>query len=159
MAPLSQNNFRKQSLTQPLMPPWLIYALLSAFFAALVSILAKIGLVGIDSNLATAIRTIVIILFAWGIVFFQGTLPQLKHLDRTDLIFLVLSGLATGLSWLFYFKALQIGEVNKIVPIDRFSLVLAVLLAVVFLREKVTGTGWFGIFLIFVGTLVVSFAH
>ncbi len=141
-----------------MIPSWLIYAFLSAFFAAIVSILAKVGLVGIDSNLATAIRTVVIILFAWGIVLFQGTLPQLKSLNRTDVIFLVLSGLATGLSWLFYFKALQIGEVNKIVPIDRFSLVLAVLLAVIFLREKVTGAGWFGIFLIFIGTLVVSFA-
>ncbi len=140
------------------MPSWLIYAILSAFFAALVSILAKIGLVGIDSNLATAIRTVVIIFFAWGIVLFQGTLSQLKTLNRTDLFFLILSGLATGLSWLFYFKALQMGEVNKIAPIDRLSLVLAVLLAVIFLHEKVTGLGWFGIALIFAGTLVVSFA-
>jgi len=120
--------------------------------------LAKVGIKGIDSNLATAIRTVVIIFFAWGIVLFQGTLPQLKTLSRTDLIFLILSGLATGLSWLFYFKALQIGEVNKIVPIDRLSLVLAVLLAVIFLHEKVTALGWFGILLIFIGTLVVSFA-
>ena len=142
-----------------MMPTWLIYALLSAFFAAIVSILAKIGLIGVDSNLATAIRTVVIILFAWGIVFFQGTLPQLKTISRTDLIFLVLSGLATGLSWIFYFKALQLGEVNKIVPIDRFSLVLATLLAVVFLRERVAPAGWLGIALIFAGTLVVSLAR
>ena len=142
-----------------MIPSWLIYALLSAFFAALVSILAKIGLVGIDSNLATAIRTVVILFFAWGIVLFQGTLPQLKTLSRTDLIFLILSGLATGLSWIFYFKALQIGEVNKIVPIDRLSLVIAVLLAVIFLHEKVTASGWFGIALIFIGTLIVSFSH
>ena len=141
-----------------MIPSWLVYASLSAVFAALVSILAKIGLVGIDSNLATAIRTVIIILFAWGIVLFQGTLPQLKSLNKTDLLFLVLSGLATGLSWLFYFKALQMGQVNKIVPIDKFSLVIATVLAVIFLREKVTGAGWFGIFLIFVGTLVVSFA-
>lgn len=141
-----------------MIPSWLVYAALSAIFAALVSILAKVGLVGIDSNLATAIRTVVIILFAWGIVLFQGTLPQLKTLNKTDLLFLVLSGLATGLSWLFYFKALQMGQVNKIVPIDRFSLVLATILAVIFLREKVTPTGWFGILLIFIGTLVVSFA-
>lgn len=141
------------------MPTWLIYALLSAFFAALVSILAKIGIKGVDSNLATAIRTVVIIIFAWGIVAFQGTLPQLARLNRSNLIFLVLSGLATGLSWLFYFKALQLGEVNKIVPIDRFSLVLATILAVIFLGEKVTGLGWLGIALIFIGTLVVSFAR
>ncbi len=140
------------------MPAWLIYALLSAFFAALVSILAKIGIKEIDSNLATAIRTVVIILFAWGIVFFQGTLPQLKTINRSDLIFLVLSGLATGLSWLFYFKALQIGEVNKIVPIDRFSLVLATLLAVVFLKERIAPAGWLGIALIFAGTIIVSIA-
>lgn len=142
-----------------MIPSWLIYALLSAFFAALVSILAKIGIKGVDSNLATAIRTVVIILFAWGIVFFQGTLPQLARLNRTNLIFLVLSGLATGLSWIFYFKALQLGEVNKIVPIDRFSLVLATLLAVIFLGEKVTGAGWLGIAMIFAGTLVVGFAR
>jgi len=141
-----------------MIPSWLIYAFLSAVFAALVSILAKVGLVGIDSNLATAIRTVVIILFAWGIVIFQGTIPQLKTLNRTDVIFLVLSGLATGLSWLFYFKALQLGQVNKIVPIDRLSLVLATILAVIFLREKVTLQGWFGVLLIFLGTLVVSFA-
>ena len=141
------------------MPSWLIYALLSAFFAALVSILAKVGIKGVDSNLAVAIRTVVIILFAWGIVLFQGSLPQLARLSRTNLIFLVLSGLATGLSWLFYFKALQLGEVNKIVPIDRFSLVLAVLFAVLFLHEKVTGFGWLGIGLIFAGTLIVSFAR
>lgn len=140
------------------MPSWLIYALLSAFFAALVSILAKVGIKGIDSNLAVAIRTVVIIIFAWGIVFFQGTFPQLAKLSRTNFIFLVISGLATGLSWLFYFKALQLGQVNKIVPIDRFSLVLATVLAVIFLGEKVTGLGWFGIGLIFVGTLIVSFA-
>lgn len=142
-----------------MIPSWLIYAVLSAFFASIVSILAKIGLVGVDSNLATAIRTVVIILFAWGIVFFQGTLPQLKTVSRTDLIFLIFSGLATGLSWLFYFKALQIGEVNKIVPIDRFSLVLATLLAVVFLHERVAPAGWLGIALIFVGTLIVSLAR
>lgn len=138
------------------MPTWLIYALLSAFFAALVSILAKVGIKGVDSNLATAIRTVVIILFAWGIVFFQGTLPQLARLTRTNLIFLILSGLATGMSWLFYFKALQMGEVNKIVPIDRFSLVLATILAVIFLQEKVAPAGWFGIALIFAGTLIIS---
>lgn len=141
------------------MPSWLIYALLSALFAALVSILAKVGIKGVDSNLAVAIRTVVIILFAWGIVLFQGTLPQLARLNRTNLIFLILSGLATGLSWLFYFKALQLGEVNKIVPIDRFSLVMATLLAVIFLHEKVTGFGWLGIGLIFAGTLVVSLAR
>lgn len=142
-----------------MIPAWLIYALLSALFAALVSVLAKVGIKGVDSNLAVAIRTVVIILFAGLIVLFQGTLPQLAKLNRVNLFFLIISGLATGLSWLFYFKALQLGEVNKIVPIDRFSLVLATLLAVIFLGEKVTLFGWFGILLIFAGTLVVSFAR
>lgn len=140
------------------MEPWLIYALLSAFFAALVSILAKVGLVGLDSNLATAIRTLVILFFAWGVVLFQGNLPQIKTINRIDLIFLTLSGLATGLSWLFYFKALQIGQVSRIVPIDRFSLVLAVIFAAVFLHEKISPASWFGLILIFAGTLVVGLA-
>lgn len=103
---------------------WLGYALLSAIFAALTSILAKIGIKDIDSNLATAIRTVVIFIFTWGIVFFQNTQKNLGEISRVGLLFLILSGLATGLSWIFYFKALQVGEASKVVPIDKLSLVL-----------------------------------
>src|SRR3990167_4743205 len=116
---------------------WLIFALLSAFFAALTAILAKIGIKDVNSNLATAIRTIVIVTFAWGIVFFQGTWKQIGSISRFSLLFLVLSGIATGLSWLFYFRALQLGNASQVSPIDKLSLALTVILAVLFLREKV----------------------
>src|SRR3989344_2335453 len=117
---------------------WLIYAFLSAFFAALTAILAKIGVKDINSNLATGIRTIVIMLFAWGIIFFQGLFKDIPKISRFGLFFLVLSGLATGLSWLFYFRALQIGSVSKVVPIDKLSLVLTIILSVLILKEKLT---------------------
>lgn len=139
------------------MPTWLIYALASAFFAAITSILAKIGIAGVDSNLATAIRTAVILFFAWMLVAYQGHLKDLTTLNRTNLIFLILSGLATGLSWLFYFKALQMGTVNKVVPIDKLSLVLAIIIAAVFLKEKVSAFGWVGVALISLGTLLTTF--
>ena len=135
---------------------WLLYALLSAVFAAATSILAKIGIKGVDSNLATAIRTVVITLFAWGIVLAQGTIKNVSHLNRTTWIFLILSGLATGLSWLFYFRALQLGEASKVVPIDKLSLVLAVIMAIVFLHEKLTVATTVGSLLITGGVLVMA---
>ena len=135
---------------------WLLFAILSAVFAAATSILAKIGIKGVDSNLATAIRTVVILVFAWGIVIAQGTIKQLSQLNRTTWIFLVLSGLATGLSWLFYFRALQIGEASKVVPVDKLSLVLAVVMAVVFLQEKLTAASAVGSILITIGVLVMA---
>lgn len=138
------------------MSTWLVYALASAFFAAITSILAKIGIAGVDSNLATAIRTAVILFFAWILVAYQGNLKDLTTLNRTNLIFLILSGIATGLSWLFYFKALQIGTVNKVVPIDKLSLVLAIIIAAVFLKEKVSAFGWVGVALISLGTLLTT---
>lgn len=138
------------------MPQWLLFALLSSVFAAAVSILAKIGIKGVDSNLATAIRTIVVTLFAWGIVVVQGSVKQLTQLSRTTWIFLVLSGLATGLSWLFYFRALQLGDATRVVPIDKLSLVLAVIMAVVFLHEKLTMASAVGALLITAGVLVMA---
>ena len=102
---------------------WIIFALLSAFFAAVTSILAKIGIDGINSSLATAIRTIVVLIMAWGIVFFTGTHSEISDISIKSWIFLILSGVATGLSWLFYYKALQLGDASKVVPIDKFSVV------------------------------------
>src|SRR3990167_8243713 len=112
---------------------WIVFALLSALFAAFTSILAKIGIKGVDSNLATAIRTVVIIIFAWGIVFFQGTVKQISSVSQFSLIFLILSGITTGLSWLFYFRALQLGNAAQVAPIDKLSLALTVILAVIIL--------------------------
>src|SRR5438270_13360480 len=117
---------------------WVIYALLSAFFAALTAILAKIGVKDVNSNLATAIRTIIILLFAWGIVFFEGTANQISSISRFSLLFLILSGLATGLSWLFYFRALQLGNASQVAPIDKLSLVLTLILSIIVLKERVT---------------------
>ena len=138
------------------MQPWILFALLSAVFAAATSILAKIGIKGIDSNLATAIRTVVITLFAWGIVWAQGTIRQVGSLNKTTWIFLILSGFATGLSWLFYFRALQLGEASKVVPIDKLSLVLAIIMAIVFLHEKLTLPTFVGSTLITAGVLVMT---
>lgn len=135
---------------------WVWFAVFSAVFAAATSILAKIGIKDIDSNLATAIRTVVITVFAWGIVITQGSVKQITNLGRTTWIFLILSGLATGLSWLFYFRALQLGEASKVVPIDKLSLVLAVIMAVVFLHEKLTWSTIAGSLLITGGVLVMA---
>lgn len=134
---------------------WFLFALLSALFAALVSIWAKIGLEGINSNLATAIRTIVILILAWGIVFFSGTYKQLPSISERNWYFLLASGLATGASWLCYFKALQIGQVTQVAAIDKFSIVLTVLLAAVFLGETATLKTFVGCALIAVGTLLM----
>ena len=136
---------------------WLVYALLSAFFAAITAILAKIGIKNVDSNLATAIRTIVILIFAWGIVFFQGTARQLPHLSRFSLLFLVLSGVVTGLSWLFYFRALQLGEASQVSPIDKLSLVITIILAAVILKEKVSLSIVIGAAMMSIGAILVGF--
>lgn len=138
------------------MKTWLIPAFLSAIFAALTSILAKIGIKDVNSNLATAIRTIVILIFAWGIVFFQGTYKDLGSLSRTTLIFLILSGIATGLSWLFYFKALQIGEASRVAPIDKLSLVLTIIFAFIILKEKVNFSVVAGAILMTAGALIIA---
>lgn len=135
---------------------WILFAILSALFAAATSILAKIGIKGVDSNLATAIRTVVITVFAWGIVIAQGTAKNIHNLSRTTWIFLGLSGLATGLSWLFYFRALQMGPASKVVPIDKLSLVLAVVMASIFLQEKISVATTLGTGLITLGVLVMT---
>ncbi|MEK7533571.1 MAG: EamA family transporter [Patescibacteria group bacterium] len=135
---------------------WIHYALLSALFAALTAILAKIGIKNVDSNLATAIRTVVILGFAWGIVWYQGTIKQLGGISKFSLYFLVLSGITTGLSWLFYFRALQMGKASQVAPIDKLSLVITIILAAVFLKEKVTITTFLGGFLMAVGAILVS---
>jgi transporter family protein len=137
---------------------WLIFALLSAFFAAVTSILAKVGIKDVNSNLATAIRTIVIVIFAWGIVFAQGTQKGITGISKTSLLFLVLSGLATGLSWLFYFRALQLGAASKVAPIDKFSLILTILMAGLFLREKISLQVFLGGILMTIGTLFIALA-
>lgn len=134
---------------------WVLFALLSAFFAAVTSILAKIGIEGVNSNLATAIRTVVVLLMAWGIVFLTGVQGQVADISRRGWIFLILSGLATGLSWLFYYKALQLGEASKVVPIDKFSVVISMVMAFLVLHEKVTRQTIAGGILITAGTFVM----
>ncbi len=135
---------------------WLVYALLSAVFAAMTTILAKIGVRDVDSNLATAIRTTVILIFTWGIVFAQKTTTQLQTINRSSMLFLVLSGLATGLSWLFYFRALQVGEATKVVPIDKLSLILTIIFAALFLKERFTLFTAIGAVLMMAGAIMIS---
>lgn len=134
---------------------WMLFAILSAVFAALTSILAKIGIDGVNSNLATAIRTLVVVLMAWGMVFLTDAQGGIGSISRKSWIFLILSGLATGASWLFYYKALQIGEASKVVPIDKMSVVITLILAFVFLHEKVTIKSVIGCILISAGTLLM----
>lgn len=134
---------------------WFVFALLSALFAALTSILAKIGIDNINSNLATAIRTAVVLMMAWGMVFIAGTQSQIVDISKKSWIFLILSGIATGLSWLCYYKALQIGEASKVVPIDKFSVVITMILAFVILKEAVTVKTVIGGILITLGTFVM----
>ena len=134
---------------------WFIFALLSAVFAALTSILAKIGIDGVNSNLATAIRTTVVLVMAWGMVFLTGTQSGISGIGRKSWLFLVLSGLATGASWLCYYRALQVGEASKVVPIDKMSVVITLILALVFLHETFTWKSAVGALLITVGTLVM----
>lgn len=136
---------------------WWVYALLSAFFAAVTAILAKIGIKGIDSNLATAIRTVVILLLAWGIVFFRNDHHALSGLSKQNWTFLVLSGLATGLSWIFYFKALQLGKVSQVAPVDKASVALAIIISVVFLGEPLTLKTGIAVLMIIGGTILLIF--
>ena len=134
---------------------WVVYALLSAVFAALTSILAKIGISNVNSNLATAIRTVVVVIIAWGLVFITGAQSGISDIGAKSWVFLVLSGIATGLSWLFYYKALQIGEASKVVPIDKFSVVISMVLAFVILHEKLTAKTVIGGLLITAGTFAM----
>ena len=134
---------------------WLIFALLSAVFAALTSILAKVGIEGVNSNLATAVRTVVVVLLAWGMVFITNTQGGLIDISKKNWIFLILSGLATGISWLCYYKALQIGDVSKVVPVDKLSIVFTIVLAVIFLHEAFTLKSVIGCLLITAGTILM----
>lgn len=135
---------------------WYTWALLSALFAGATAVLAKHGVAGINSHLATAIRTLVIVAFSWCIVFWYVPRHELSTIDRRTWIFLILSGIATGLSWLCYFRALQLGDVSRVAAIDKLGLVFAILLAVVFLRERLTWLQWGGVILIVLGTVAVS---
>lgn len=135
---------------------WQIYALLSALFAALTAIFAKIGVSGINSNLATAIRTVVILLVAWGIVFATVPLREIREVSRHTLLFLVLSGMATGVSWLFYFKALQMGDASKVAPLEKISVAFTIILAFVFLGEPLSVKTLAGGALILGGALVLA---
>ncbi|MGC4035538.1 MAG: EamA family transporter [Chitinophagaceae bacterium] len=134
---------------------WKWYALLSAFFAALTAILAKLGVKNVNSNVATAIRTLVILFITWGIVLAAGQLKQVKELTKSNILFLVLSGVATGLSWLFYFKALQTGDVSKVAPIDKLSVAIAMGLSVIFLHEQLDVKTVVGGLLIIAGTIII----
>ena len=134
---------------------WFIFALLSAIFAALTSILAKVGVDGVNSNLATAIRTVVVVIVAWGMVFLTNAQGGISDISKKSWIFLILSGLATGASWLFYYRALQIGEASKAVPVDKLSVVITLVLAFVFLHEKFTPKSLIGCLLIGIGTLIM----
>ena len=134
---------------------WLIFALLSAVFAALTSILAKVGIAGVSSNLATAIRTVVVVFMSWGMVFLTNAQNGIADISKRSWLFLILSGLATGASWLCYYKALQMGEASKVVPIDKLSVVITLVLAFVFLHEQFTIKSLIGCILIGIGTLVM----
>ena len=134
---------------------WWIYALLSALFASLTAIFAKVGIKGVDTDLATAIRTVVILFIAWGIAFFRGGAATIYTLTKQNIIFLCLSGIATGLSWIFYFKALQIGKVSQVAPVDKMSVALAIIFSIIFLGETLTVKMAIGATLIIAGTIVM----
>ena len=134
---------------------WFVLALLSAIFAALTSILAKVGIEGVNSNLATAIRTVVVVVMAWGMVFLTNAQKGIAEISKRSWLFLVLSGLATGISWLCYYKALQLGDASKVVPIDKLSVVITLILAFVFLHEQFTTKSLIGCILIGIGTMVM----
>ena len=138
---------------------WAVYAVLSAFFGALVAILGKIGVRDVDSNLAVAIRTVIIVFFAWGIVLVQGNARDVWRISRHSMIFLVLSAIATGLSWLFYYKALKLGEASRVAPIDKLSVALAVVMAFTFLGEKPTTGNVLAAILVSAGVLVAVFVR
>ena len=134
---------------------WMVFAILSAVFAALTSILAKVGIDGVNSNLATAIRTVVVVVMAWGMVFLTHAQSGLVEINKKSWIFLILSGLATGASWLCYYKSLQMGDASKVVPIDKLSVVITLILAFVFLHEEFTAKSAIGCVLIAAGTLIM----
>ena len=134
---------------------WWIYALLSAFFAALTAIFAKVGIKGVDTDLATAMRTVIILVLAWGIAIFRGGAASIHTLSKQNIIFLCLSGIATGLSWIFYFKALQLGKVSQVAPVDKMSVAISIILATIFLGESLTIKVAIGALLIIGGTLVL----
>ena len=134
---------------------WFLFALMSAIFAALTSILAKIGIAGVNSNLATAIRTMVVVVMSWGMVFLTGAQNGVMEINKRSWLFLILSGLATVASWLCYYRALQLGEASKVVPIDKFSVVITLILAFVFLHEEFTAKSLAGCILIGAGTLLM----
>ena len=134
---------------------WLVFAILSAVFAALTSILAKVGISDVNSTLATAIRTVVVLAMSWGMVFLTKAQSGLAEISRRSWIFLILSGLATGASWLFYYRALQLGEVSKVAPIDKMSIVITLVLAFIFLHEQFTAKSLIGAILLTAGTLVM----
>ncbi len=136
---------------------WLVFAILSAVFAALTSIFAKIGMQGVNSNLATFLRVLIILPFTLTIVLVEGTLKEIHKFTPFTMLFLVLSALATGLSWLFYFRALQIGDIHKVVPIDKLSFVLSIILGILIFKEKITPTGTLGIVFLLIGTFLVVF--
>ena len=135
---------------------WFIFALLSAVFAALTSILAKVGINGVNSNLATAIRTVVVVIMAWGMVFLTNAQNGLSGISRKSWLFLILSGLATGASWLCYYKALQIGEASKVVPIDKLSMLVTIAFSWIVFHEKLTKKSTAGVILITVGTVLLA---
>lgn len=134
---------------------WFVFALLSAVFAALTSILAKVGIDGVNSNLATAIRTVVVVVMSWGMVFLTNAQSGITEISKKSWIFLILSGLATGASWLCYYRALQIGDASKVVPVDKLSVVITLVLAFVFLHEQFTVKSLIGCVLIGIGTLIM----
>ena len=134
---------------------WFLFAIMSAVFAALTSILAKIGIDGVDSNLATAVRTAVVVIMSWGMVFLTNAQGGITEISKRSWVFLIMSGLATGASWLCYYKALQLGEVSKVVPIDKLSVVITLILAFVFLHEQFTVKSFIGCVLISAGTLIM----
>ena len=147
---------KKKSDNQTKGSGWLIYALLSAVFASLTSVLAKVGITGVESNLGTAIRTVVIIIMAWAIVFAKGEASQVKNIEKKELLFIGLSGLATGGSWLCYYYAMQKGELSVVVPIDKMSILLTVLFSWIFLKEKLSKKAVLGLVLMCVGTLAMT---
>ena len=134
---------------------WVVFAVLSAVFASLTSILAKVGIDGVNSILATAIRTVVVVLMSWGMVFLTHSQSGLQEISKRSWIFLILSGLATGVSWLCYYKALQLGDASKVVPIDKLSVVITILLAFIFLHEEFTAKSLIGCILIGIGTMIM----
>ncbi len=136
---------------------WFTWALLSAFFAGLTAVLAKVGVAGVDSNLATAIRTVVILVFAWSVALVTNS-QSISTIAGRTWIFLILSGIATGLSWLCYFRALQLGEASRVAPVDKLSVVIAIALAAIFLHEKLAWHHWVGGLFIFTGAVVLAYA-